>query len=133
MLPKEIQKRFEVLSPSDEKERIRKKLAEDTMKFLENDGIIKQIKQGVTSEYQDADIPIPLQKDYKKVHEQLAIARINASKKAGRKPKTDATMTDNRFLGMRCDICGSSVRYLSNQDCVVCAAARYKRNARPDI
>ncbi len=97
MSKEEIQKRFSKPVESDcpEKQRIREKLAEDTLKFLENNGIIKKINQGVTSNFSDVGTPIPLLKDYQgaqtrnymKRRAEAEKARLSGSKKGGRKPK----------------------------------------------
>lgn len=116
MLNDEIKKKFEVITPAEEKEKLRLKLAEDTKTYLAKNGIIKVIPAGVSSEFPDGSLPIRTQKDYKKAHNKAA-RKIQERKESSK-----------RIKGAPCEIDGSTLRY-KNGECVMCVSARYYRQA----
>lgn len=105
MLNEEIKKKFEVISPAEEKDRLRLKLAEDTKTYLANRGIIKTIPIGVTSEFPDAS----RMKSFKVLNTEEA--------------------TSKRVQGAPCEIDGSRLKY-KNGECVMCVSAKYHRQAK---
>jgi len=120
MLNEEIKKKFEVISPAEEKDRLRLKLAEDTKTYLANRGIIKTIPIGVTSEFPDGSLPVRTQKDYKAVH---------ASRMKSFKVLNTEEATSKRVQGAPCEIDGSRLKY-KNGECVMCVSAKYHRQAK---